>query len=269
MRLVCATGDDGPRSGAMEGKTMPDHELRKNRIGGSEAPAVFNAHQYMTALELCLSKRGQIERSAPNIRMIVGKALEQGILSIYEWKTGRKVQYHDKTVIDPTRPYMAATPDAFCVAEKRGVDAKLVWWDQRALWGDDQDSIPLMYVIQAWYYCAAFDVPRWDIAALIGMDDFRVITIERDPEVERAMLKQVEAWHARYVLGNEIPPPDGADDTDRWLQAAYPNHKRPDLRQADAAEIDLLEAYVDLRVDQRAAKNRQDELERLLKAAIK
>ena len=247
---------------------MADHELRRGRIGGSRAAALFGAHEYLDEFGLYAEMLGS-EPRPPNIRMIVGKAMERGILALVEWKTGKKVEYHDRTIVDAERPYMAATPDGFIAGEQCGVDAKLVWWDQRHLWGEDVNSIPQQYVIQAWWYCAAFGFPRWLIAALIGMDDLRLYTVERDLEVERVMLARAEQWHARYILGGEVPPLGRSEAAGRWLQAIYPNHKRPDIREADADEAALLDSYVDVRKKQRELKLCQSEMETALKAAIK
>jgi predicted phage-related endonuclease len=246
-----------------------DPELRRDRLGGSEVAVVFNAHEYLTAFGVAAMKKGALKPDPPNIRMIVGKACERGILDLYTYVTGREVEYSDQTFVHPTRRYMAATPDAFVKGERRGVDAKLVFWDQRGNWGDTADEIPHRVVIQCYWYMAAFDFDLWDVCALVGMDDPRIYTIERNLEAEKAMLARAEEWHARYILGDEMPPMDCSAEAARWLQAIYPNHKTPDLRDADETESLLLDTYLELRLKQKELSTTQAEMETMLKAAIK
>lgn len=141
-----------------------------------------------------------------DIRMVVGKALEPGVLSLYTYVTGRQVTYCDVTSVHPVRPWMAYTPDAICNDERRGVDAKVVFWDQRRKWGEKADEIPERVQLQAYWYMAALNYDVWDVCALVGEGEPRVYTIERDPEAEKAMLDRTFEWYSRYLLGDEIPP---------------------------------------------------------------
>jgi predicted phage-related endonuclease len=248
-----------------------DLELKRTRIGGSEVAPIFGIDDFgSTEFSVWYRKKGggQGEDSGDNQRAMVGKALEPGILDLYTRITGRKVEYHDRTIVDPARPYMAATPDALCIGERRGVDAKLVYWDQHKLWGETANEIPHRVVMQAWWYMAAFDYDVWDICALVGLDP-RVYTIHRDREAEQRMLEHVERWHAKYILGDAIPPLGRSADAARWLQRMYPNHKRPDLREAEFGEVAMLENYVHLRLTEKLLKATKFEMETALKAAIK
>ena len=221
--------------------------LRQYGIGGSEVGAIFGVDEMRDEFSLWAEKKGGLPRPEPGIRMIVGKALEEGVLKLYTYKTGRPVEYYDRTMRHPDRPWMVYTPDALCTAERRGVDAKVVFWDQRRKWGHEADEIPERIQLQCWWYMAGMDYDVWDVAALIGEGEPRVYTIERDREAERVMLARVEQWHRRYIIGDERPAIDASDEAARWLQQAFPAHKRPDIQPATAAEIDLLEAYAYVR----------------------
>lgn len=250
---------------------MVDQQLRQSRIGGSEVAAIFGADEFgKDEFSVWYDKKGGGERAAPDLRMKMGKAMERGILDLYTVMTGQAVEYHDRTIAHPSRPYMAATPDAFLINQNKGVDAKLVFWDQRRVWGETANDIPQRVIMQCWWYEAAFDVDQWDICALmLGTGEPVIYTIERDLEVEREMLAQVEAWHAKYILGDEVPPYGRSPDAAAWLQKIYPDDHRPNMRAADEQEAALLSEYVELRVMQKVMKARQAEMETALKAAIK
>ena len=246
---------------------MIDPAVRDLGIGGSEVAAIFGCDEFRDAFDVCASKKGGLPRQEPNMRMVVGKILERGVLDLYTHITGRPHEYCDITSRHPERQWMVYTPDALVPGERRGVDAKVVWWDQRKAWGFEANEVPLRVTFQAAWYMAALDYDAWDICALIGGDP-RVYTIERDKEAERVILARAEEWYRRYLLGDERPPLGNSETAAAWLQAAYPRHKRPDMREANEAETDLLNEYLDVRIAQKKLKAQRDKLEIEIKAAI-
>ena len=246
-----------------------DLQLRSIGIGGSEVGAIFGCDDYRNAFDIWAVKKGRAERPAPSERMLVGSALEQGVLSLYTIKTGREIAYINRTSRHPARSWMIYTPDAICKHERVGVDAKVVFWDQRRKWGASALEIPQSYVMQAWYYMAAMDYPQWDICALMMGEGFpRVYTIERDEEAERVMLARLDEWHRRYIVGDEHPPFGESKQAAAWLQQAFAHHKRPDMRDADDTEARALDHYVEIvRMSRELAASRR-ELENSLRNAI-
>lgn len=250
-----------------------DMELRRGRMGrisGSVVAAIFGIHQFLTRFGLYYNmKVRQGAEDPPDIRMVVGKAIERPLVEIvYPYLTGRETEYSDQTVVDPVRPYMMSTPDGFCKKERRGVEAKVVMWDQIKNYGDGPNDLPFRVVLQCDWYMAQFDMDRWDVLAYRAGEPY-LYELERDRESERYMLERVREWHARYIVGDEVPPLDSSDEARRWLQEVYPTHKRPDLREADEAEVQLLNEYVTVRLAQRSLKAQQVQMETALKAAVK
>jgi predicted phage-related endonuclease len=250
---------------------MIDHNKRKLGIGGSEVAALFGADEFKDAFTVWAEKKGNLVRNYQDDRMMVGKELEQGILNIYTRVTKRELDYCDITTQHPDRPFMVYTPDALCRYEKRGVDAKMVSFPQSLHWGPSGctcDQIPPRVVMQCYWYMAALDFPLWDVVALVdGVP--RIYTIERDLEAEPPMLEYAEWWWTKYIKGDERPPLGTSEDTLRWLQQAYPaERKRPDMREATNEEAELLDEYVDLRIEERTMLADKLRLEIAIKAAI-
>ena len=246
-------------------------EIRRLGIGGSDVGALFNVDPYRDAFSLWAEKKGGMQRAQNNdgnIRQIVGKALEPGVLKLYEWKTGREVLPCDVTQQHPVRPWMVYTPDALVVGEKRGVDAKVVFWDQRRKWGLTADDIPHHIQLQCWWYMACMDYDAWDVAALIGEGEPRIYSIDRDEDAEKVLVTRVGEWYARYIAGDEMPPIDGSGDASRWLQQTFPDHARPDIVQASVAEIAWLEEYAAVRGEQKVLSERRDLLENRIKQSV-
>jgi predicted phage-related endonuclease len=248
---------------------MIDPSIRKLGIGGSDVAAIFGADEFKDAFSVwAMKKGGLVADPRPNIRMLVGKCLEEGVLKIYEHVTGRKIEYLDTTLQHLDRPWQVYSVDALCVNERRGVDAKVVAWDQRRQWGESADEIPMRVQLQCWWYMSALNYDVWDVCALMGEGVPRIYTIERDLEAERAMLARVEEWYVRYIVGDERPPLGGNADAARWLKQMYPVHKRPDLRWASDDEVRALQEYVKVRVEQKELARRRAALEIFLKSSI-
>jgi hypothetical protein len=82
------------------------------------------------------------------------------------------------------------------------------------------------------------------------------------------MLDYVERWHAKYIIGDAIPPIGHTAEAARYLQEIYPDDNRPSLREADEAETALLNEYVGVRIEQARIVERRAEMETRIKAAI-
>jgi len=253
---------------------MIDHNIRRLGIGGSDVAAIFGADEFKDAFAVWAEKKGGFKREPGpgDERMMIGKVLEPAILELYGRVTGRDIEYCDVTYQHPVRKFQVYTPDALVTGEKRGVDAKAVFWDQRNKWGsvdDAEPNIPQRVLFQAWWYMSAMDYPKWDICALLGEGLPRIYTVDRlDVTAERRMLVVVEEWWRRYIVGDDRPDLGNSETAAKWLAQTYPEHKRPDMREATAEESALLERYVALRLIQRGMKAEQVGLENAIKDAI-
>jgi predicted phage-related endonuclease len=232
---------------------------------------IFGVDNYRDAFEVWTEKHGHAPLWNPTPRMLLGKDLEQGIVKAYSRITGRPVQWADETVRHPEKPWMAGSPDALVIRPhglERGVDAKLVFWDQRRKWGVNPNDIPEGVQLQMWWMMAVLGCEVWDVAAWVGEDAPRIYQIERNREAERVVIARCEEWHRRYIVGDEVPPITGSKAASEWLQQAFPVHSRPDMRVATDEEVALLEEYAGVRQDQIEATDRRKEMENQIKLAI-
>lgn len=247
---------------------MINQQLRRTGLGGSEIGVLFGVDPYRDEFSLWLDKRGDLPPAEPSGRMIVGKYLERGILDLYAYQTGRKLDYCDETMLHPERPWQIYTADALCRDEQRGVDAKCVSWDQRSHWGAGLDVVPDHYQFQAMWYMSAFDYEHWDIAAFFGSDMPRIYEIVRDREAERIILARAEQWWRKYIVGDEQPPIDGSSEASVWLKQMYPAHRPSSIRTAEPAECDLLDHYVSTVIELKQLSGKRKRLENQIKKAI-
>ena len=254
---------------------MPrNNELTKAAIGGSEVAAILGLDPLRSGHDIWLVKKGLVTVQ-PNYRMIKGKCLERGIIELYAHVTNQEIVWIDKTAINATRPWQSYTPDALVINRnpnefeyKKGVDAKLVSYDQRHKWGETVDEIPKSAFLQALWYANGMDLPAWDIAAMIGDDDDpRIYTVDRDPELEEVILAETETWWKKYLVGNEEPPLGASEATGDWIRQKYPRANSR-IRQATDAEIAWMRKYNAIRETQKPLEQSRQELENLLINAV-
>jgi len=248
---------------------MIDNNIRKLGIGGSDVAALFGADPYKDAFAVWAAKKGGVEQE-PDDHMLVGSVLEPAVLDLYGRITRRDVEYCNITHQHPTRPFQVYSPDALVRGQRLGVEAKVAYGPERAAWGWEGEDVPTRVLFQVWYYMSAMDYPKWDVVALLGDGLPRIFTVERlDTLHEEVMLRRVEEWWLRYIVGDERPPFGDPDDAHRWLAKAYPTHKKPDMRDATPEEAVLLDEYVALSVTLRTANKKRDAIAVQIEDAIK
>jgi hypothetical protein len=69
-------------------------------------------------------------------------------------------------------------------------------------------------------------------------------------------------------VGNERPPFEDSPSAGDWLQAAYPRHKQPDMREATPEEVRLIEDYAAVRLLERELEVGEKKLVSQIKLAI-
>lgn len=244
-----------------------DSAVRLRGIGGTDIAAILGVDSYRDAYSVWAEKTGRLERAPASPRMRLGKIFERGIVQYYEELTGRATEFLDVTMRHPDRDWMVYTPDAICVHEPRGIDAKFISWDQRHQWGETAYDIPERVQMQCYWYMAAFGYPVWDVAALFGNDELQIYTVERDLEIEREMLAAAEDFWQRHILGGEEPVPGGSPETSRYIKERFPRH-RLELRDATAPEAELLDQYAAVRVEENIIWEKRAGLENRIKLAV-
>lgn len=248
---------------------MPDESKRTLAIGGSEIAAIFGLHDYLDEFSLWARKKGELLPVQETHRINLGQFLQRGIAEYYSHVTGLKTEWRDKTERHPHYPFMAYSPDALVIGERRGLDTKYVSFDQSPRWGKTIEQIPPQAVMQAWWYLAALDYLQWDIAALVvGLDEMRIYTVERDFEVEGVMLRKAREWWERYLVGEERPPITGSETSARWLQKTWPRHRRGDIRTATFEQAAMLDEYAGVRQELDCFNERRQLLEAQIKEQI-
>lgn len=230
--------------------TPEQEELRREGIGASEAAAALGQSQFARGpLNVWAAKKFPLQRDALEAissRVRFGNLLEPLLGPLYRAVTGRQVVHVGATKRWSTDPVVLATPDYR--AADRLVEVKNTGADQAWRWGESGEYetwepglCPFDYFVQVQIQMLVDQESLADLAALIGGNDFRVLTFPFDENLAVGIAAELRAWWDRYVVGDEQPPADGSEDVGSILRRRFPRPTKPIEDCTSAVEMAALE----------------------------
>jgi len=179
---------------------------RKNYLGGSDLGAIAGLNPYRTALDVYLDKTSDDIRCETSPAMRWGTLLEDTIAKEYAEDTGQTIEIEPNTIYHPSMKFLGANIDRWVGDKEYVLECKTAGFTRGKEWGEEgTDQIPESYLVQVAYYAAICAVPKVDIAVLIGGQDFRIYTYERNKELEEKLIKiACNFWHNH--IEKRIPP---------------------------------------------------------------
>ena len=207
-------------------------ELRNQGVGASEVPAILGLDPYRTALDVFLDKTGQAEPFPETQYTRWGKRLEAVIADEYQDRHPDLVLGLSSTIVGP-EPWMLATPDRVVANPIKGAVPKGTWGLEcksrglynRDAWGEHgTDEVPHAVAAQCHWSMVVTGLKRWDVAVLLGGNDYREYTLQFDEKIARGLVATVRAFWMDNVQAKVHPPFTGADSDHRFLYRTYPTH---------------------------------------------
>lgn len=221
--------------------TTKQFERRKKGIGSSDLSAIVGTSPYTTWQEKWEEKAlGKRKERDPKLDDLAhwGDVMEPVIADEYARRVrsrGWIVEPHD-TLVHPEITWAVANPDRIVSAllpfddlGLAGAVAKTVFHgleiknrdkNDKPRWKDNH--IPAEVATQAYWGMFVSGLPRWDVAALIGGNDFRVLTLCRDEELLNAM-HAVAAMFWKGVEVKELPEMDWVAEEMEFIQRRLVN----------------------------------------------
>lgn len=245
--------------------TKEQLDERKKGIGASEAAAVLGINPYRTPLEVWMQKKGLLETTETPV-MRLGTRLEPIIADMYQERTG--VELFTMPTIYYKNPVIFATPDRIIKGHQKGLEIKTANARMAEHWGDEgTDEIPQYYLIQCILCMAVTDFHEWDVAALIGGDDFRIYTIQRDIELETTIIERLLEWWEIHMVQNKEPDIDSSRSCAEYLAAKYPRNFQP-LKQADETTEQLMSRLAEIKYHLESYEEQEEAIKNLIKNYI-
>jgi putative phage-type endonuclease len=180
--------------------------MRKTYLGGSDLGAVIGVNKYKTALDVYLEKTSEHSPEIGNDATYWGNVLEDVVAQEYSKRVNLPVEVETKLLRHPEHEFLAANIDRWVDGKKYVLECKTAGFMMSKEWGEEgSDSIPESYLVQSAWYAAICDVPKVDIAVLIGGQDFRIYSYVRNKEFEDKLIKiACNFWHNH--VEKRIPP---------------------------------------------------------------
>lgn len=193
------------------------NERRRKSLGGSDAAAAVNLSPWCSPYRLYLEKRGEREPDDLSDKDFIhfGNVLEDIVATEWSRRTEARVARVNSQLVHPDHQWMTAHIDRRVVGVREGLECKTasVWNAEE--WGDREDQIPLHYLIQCTHYLAVTGWDAWNVAVLIGGNDFRRFRIERDEEFIEDLIKREREFWDRVVAGT---PPELVSLDDAFMR---------------------------------------------------
>lgn len=226
---------------------------RRTGIGGSDVAPILGLSPWRTPYQVWEDKTGRGEDQDDTPALYWGRLLEDPIRQAYADRTGLTVTKPDCMYSSATHPFMHANLDGIA-SDGRIVEFKTSNRDDA--WGEEgTDEIPEYYMTQVQHYLYVMGATRADVAVLFQGRDFRIYTIEADPELQSML---IDAESRFWALVKTDTPPEVSTSEDasrRWRTAT--------AKKTVAANAELLEAWQELcaiRSQMDGLKTREDAL---------
>jgi len=228
--------------------------------------------KYSTPLSVYLDKTTDAIKETTEV-MTRGNVLEPFVQSLFERKTGWKVQNNLQTQRNQDHPFMLANLDGLLPSERAIAEFKTAVYTKgtKEEWGDEgTDEMPKHYLIQVAHYACVMDADTVHIGVLFGDEklfnsyrkihtlsartksslsgedlddlrcDFRVYVYKRHGDLTRKLINKERSFWFDHVIKNNPPAPQDGNVGD--LLKAYPtaNDRAVCVSESDMAKIQRL-----------------------------
>lgn len=182
--------------------------LRNTGVGGSDVAAVMGISPWKTPMQVWLEKTGREE--SPDLShsepVYWGTVNEETIARRFaEDHPTIKVRKINATLIDSEHEWRHANLDRMLITPD-GKPEVLEIKTAAAYKADDwADGVPVYYQTQVMMYLLVTGWETAHVAVLIGGNDYREYTVERDEEDIQAVAKAVDSFWCDYVQKDVMP----------------------------------------------------------------
>lgn len=195
---------------------------RRNYLGSSDAAAVVGKDPWKTPYELWLEKTGQLEETdePPSPAAELGNYLEPALLDWAAQQLGAPVErdiflVHGNGLLSANLDGLSLHAEPPCVVEAKTVG--LLGGTAADAWGDaESDAVPDHVALQAAHQLAVVntasgsgeDVGWVLVPALLARRGFVMFRVQRDRDLEDALVEAELRWWTDYVSRGTPPPPE-------------------------------------------------------------
>lgn len=259
-----------PAAMQLRGPSQDWVDERCTYLGATDVAAIMRLHPYITPLNVYQDKKGLAPQLAMNQAMVHGQNLELYVARLYSKCTGRKL-HKSKLYRDKRFPHFACNPDYEIRGERplRLLECKTAGYWGGQIFGEQGDAVPDQYLIQCMWQLAITGRQVCNLGVLIGGQDFRIYTIERDEDVIRELRAKADEWWQTYILSDCPPPLTGDKPDTQWVKDEYPSSVDGNVLYAPPVIDDMCIELRTVREGVKALSSEQARLENEIKHYMK
>lgn len=177
------------------------YELRKNKIGASDAPIILEMSPFKTPYQLWLEKSGYVETNVTSI-MQYGHDMENEVRNEFYRKT--KIAVIPQVVIHADYDWMMASLDGLSADGKTAVEIKSHKSPHDFKYVKETGNVPEKYYAQVQQQMEVLDIDSMFYMCFYN-GEFQLIEVERDDQFIQDMIPNLKKFHD--CLKNGTPPP--------------------------------------------------------------
>jgi len=217
-------------------------KLRREGIGGSDAPSLFGLTSWASPSSVQADKWGLLDEPDDAEILRWGRRIEPLILEALGEELGVAIESDGRLLRSTRHPFMQCTPDG------RTTDGTWIQAKNTMMAAEWEDGAPKRVWVQCQHEMAVTDAPECIAVALLFGNRLVWERIARDDEFIDDVLIPAEAEFWRLTQAMEPCPPDGSEHTRKALQKLYPEdtgetvHLDGHFVDLDTERLGLLEA---------------------------
>lgn len=197
-------------------------QLRKQGIGGSDAPGILGESKYenATPYQIYLEKLGLTDSKVIEDYQRRGHILEPAVLQWYREESKYDAQPVQAIYRSKEFPWMQFTPDADI--EGHDINVQVKTSRLYSAWGDEHtDEIPLEIIIQSQHEMVVTGDPVTHIPVLLPSLEFRLFVVEADDAIQQSIIQaEHDFWHLNILQCVE-PDATSSEDINIKFRSAH------------------------------------------------
>lgn len=193
---------------------------RKEGIGGSDVASILGISPYKSSVSVYLDKTSdELETyTLDNYKMELGEKLEDFVAKEFTLRTNKKVRNVNGILKNEKYPYSIANIDKAVVGERAFLECVVTNSFNKKKY---KSEVPPHIKAQCYHYMAITGATHCYVAILVGNEELIIHTLNRDEDAIDHIMKIEKDFWDTYVLGNNIPLPDGSDDYSKFISGIY------------------------------------------------
>ena len=193
---------------------------RKEGIGGSDVASLLGISPYKSSVSVYMDKTSEeVETNDEGTyKMELGNKLEDFVAKEFTLKTNKKVRNVNGILKNEKYPYSIANIDKAVVGERAFLECVVTNSFAKKKY---KNEVPSHIKAQCYHYMAITGATHCYVAILVGNEEVIIHKLDRDENaIDEIMKIEKEFWET-YVLGNNIPLPDGSEDYSKFISGFY------------------------------------------------